>query len=362
VETWRKNDRLKAFLTYLSLFGVLILKLAEFWLIERFIHWCLNKPVSNSGEFWDIVTLTLIIAPFIFINTRQKKTLKEAEDQYKVLAEDSLVGIYSYSENKLTYVNNRFLEILGYARDEVVNLDFQHLVVDEDHHLIYQSIEEKLSGKCKSSVIQLRGIRKDGSIIVVELYGTITSRKGKPVIIGSLLDISERKNNENILSELAFHDLLTGLPNRRFLENRLDELIKAGTPTAVLFMDLDGFKHVNDSLGHEAGDTLLRIIAGRLVDCAGKDAIVSRFAGDEFIILLPIADKGAIFETAENIINVVNKPITLFSKQLSISTSMGITFYPEHGDETRVLIRYADKSMYDAKVKGKNTYMILEHI
>jgi diguanylate cyclase (GGDEF)-like protein/PAS domain S-box-containing protein len=355
VGTWTKRNFGKL-LSYPALFGVVMIKLLEFFVLERIIFWYLHKPYSGWGEWIDILTLFLIMTPFIFINAKQKKKLQEAEDKYKVLAEDSLVGIYSYSDNQITYANNRFLDILGYTRQEIIGRDFQHLVVSEDLQIMKESIEN--SGSCKSSVMQIRGIKKDRSVIDIEIYGTITSSKGKSIIIGSLLDITEQKNHEKLLNEYAFYDLLTGLPNRRFLENRLMDLIKNHIPSAVLFMDLDGFKKINDSHGHDAGDNLLRIVANRLTNCIQTESTISRFAGDEFVILLPHADKESAIIAAERIIKEINTPITLGTKEIHISTSIGIAFFPEHGNDSRLLIRNADRFMYDAKLKGKNTYIL----
>jgi diguanylate cyclase (GGDEF)-like protein/PAS domain S-box-containing protein len=358
VNSWKTKDALRSILIIAALLGVLLLKIFEFLILQKLLYWYLHKPFVALEIYLDIISLSLIMVPFMLIVTKQKKTLKEAEDHYKVLAEDSLVGIYTYSDGKITYVNQRFLDILGYQRDEVMNFDFHSLVLEEDHPNILESLRRKMEGIEKTSVLQVRGVKKDQSMIDVELHGTITISRGKPMIIGSILDITDRKRNERLLNEFAFYDQLTGLPNRRFLEKKLVDLQDNKIPMAILFADLDGFKKVNDSFGHHAGDLLLIEIGKRLVKCAVCDDSVFRFAGDEFIILLSNTERNSVEEAAAKLIEEVNQPLLINGHVMCPSISVGVTLFPDHGKDPEVLLRNADQAMYQAKLQGKNTYII----
>lgn len=342
------------------LIGVLLLKVAELVLFQRIIHWNLDLPVNNKEELIDIIVLLLIMSPFTFIVMKQKKTLRDAEEKYKGFAEDTLVGIFSYEGAKITYVNNRFLQILRYKREEIIGRDFHELVVVEDYSLVAQSIISKLNNNEDFSVLQIRAIRKDHSVIDVELYSTIVMREGRSVISGSIMDISERVCKEKKLQKLAFYDQLTGLLNRRSFEERLIKNLQErgleSERSALLFLDLDGFKQVNDTYGHLAGDLLLKELADRLLSCTRTEDMVSRYAGDEFLILMPRLDRASVMRVAERIIGAVNLPFIINDCEIVISASVGISFFPENGREPKTLIKNADSAMYQSKKAGKNTF------
>ncbi len=165
---------------------------------------------------------------------------------------------------------------------------------------------------------------------------------------------------EEKYKELAYYDPMTGLSNRRYFERELNhslvrQRIDRNTG-AVLLLDIDGFKQVNDSFGHDVGDLLLNEIGRRLMNCVGKEGTVSRFAGDEFIILFPNTDKPLVLKYVKRIIKEINMPFTINENLIYSSTSVGIAFFPEQGDKATNLIKNADIAMYKAKLHGKNTY------
>lgn len=167
---------------------------------------------------------------------------------------------------------------------------------------------------------------------------------------------------EEKYKELAYYDPMTELPNRRFFDRELrNSLLQKGNDRntgAVLFLDIDGFKQVNDHFGHDVGDLLLKEIGMRLLDCVRIEDTVSRFAGDEFIVFLPNTDKTSVLKIAERIIKEINKPFAFNDNRILTSTSVGIALFPEHGKEAKTLIKNADTAMYKAKLQGKNTYDI----
>jgi len=179
-------------------------------------------------------------------------------------------------------------------------------------------------------------------------------------IVGTAIDISERHKAEQRMKYMAYHDPLTSLPNRVMFMDRIESLIPqakaAGEPFAVLFLDLDGFKNINDTLGHAAGDELLRMVGGRLIEFAGSKDIAARFGGDEFAILLPGADERETIESAKRIMELIGRPYVVNNLEVYISPSVGISLYPRDGETADTLIKHADAAMYHAKSHGKNNY------
>ncbi|WP_133717292.1 MULTISPECIES: sensor domain-containing phosphodiesterase [Methylocaldum] len=170
----------------------------------------------------------------------------------------------------------------------------------------------------------------------------------------------ERSRVEDRIQRLAFYDALTGLPNRALLMDRAAQALALSArdkkETALLFLDLDRFKTVNDSLGHHVGDGLLRSIAGRLRGCLRDTDTVSRLGGDEFVVLLPETGGDSAAQTAERILSVVAQPYVIEDYRLSITPSIGISMYPQDGGDVESLVKHADTAMYHAKEKGRNTY------
>jgi len=180
-----------------------------------------------------------------------------------------------------------------------------------------------------------------------------------------LRDITEQALAEEKIWHAAHHDLLTGLPNRRLFLDRLEQGVKQSTrsslPLAVLFMDLDGFKDVNDSLGHEAGDRLLTDVAARLTDCVRTEDTVARLGGDEFTVILTGAKQRKDVElVAQNIIDALAMPFHIAQQPVQISVSIGITLYPQDASSPVALLEAADQAMYKAKKSGSNRMCFYE--
>lgn len=357
-----KNDLKWSYKTLLTLVGVILLKVLEVLLLQVIIYWIFKIPLNEIEELITVIIVFIVITPFTFITWKHRRNSQEAERRFRVLAEHSLVGIYTYYDDKFWYVNRRFLEKTGYKRDEIIGQDFHKLIVEEDQPILRESIQKCINGELETSILHLRAIRKDQSIMDIELLGTVTFSEGYPILMGSILDISERKRNETLLNQLAFKDPLTGLVNRRAFEDNLDKLIidygKENKTAAILFIDLDGFKMINDSYGHEVGDCVLKEMADRLLNCVRKEDTLARFAGDEFTIVLVNIDKDLVINFAESIMEEVKKPIAVHHHQIFITTSIGISFFPEHGKSPKILLKNADQAMYEAKNQGKNTYQI----
>jgi diguanylate cyclase (GGDEF)-like protein/PAS domain S-box-containing protein len=182
-------------------------------------------------------------------------------------------------------------------------------------------------------------------------------------LLGFGLDITDLKNAEEKISHMAYHDALTGLPNRWFIKTCLknchpstDDIHKM---KGVLLLDLDHFKVINDSLGHEAGDQLLQAVANRLRGVIQADNVLARFGGDEFIILMPqILSPSEAFEVSNEILKVMKEPFSIYGRNFTISPSIGISLHPIHSEDMENLIKYADLAMYHSKEQGRNCYSL----
>lgn len=182
-------------------------------------------------------------------------------------------------------------------------------------------------------------------------------------LLGFGLDITDLKNAEEKISHMAYHDALTGLPNRWFIKTCLKNCHfspdEKHMMKGVLLLDLDHFKVINDSLGHEAGDQLLQAVANRLRGVIHTDNVLARFGGDEFIILMPEVISGdEPFEVSKEIVKVMKEPFAIYGQKFTISPSIGISLHPNHGEDMEELIKNADLAMYHSKEKGRNCFSL----
>ncbi|OMH30417.1 EAL domain-containing protein [Motiliproteus sp. MSK22-1] len=288
--------------------------------------------------------------------------LENSERQFRDLSEKSLVGVYIIQDNYFTYVNPCLAEIFGYQKDEIENrLGPRELSHPEDWPKVKTNIAKRESGQTGAIHYKIRGLTKQGDVIHVELYGSPSIHGGRPAIMGTLLDITKRIESEAKVQYQAFYDQLTGLPNRTLFNDRLEHSLKIAqrkeTQLAVLFLDLDRFKHVNDSLGHQVGDALLSSVAGRLNNVIRDNDTVARIGGDEFTIIIEnISGPKEPATVANHILQRLSEPFQLADHDLYISTSIGICLYPQDGKDTKSLVKHADTAMYHAKKMGRSTY------
>ena len=262
----------------------------------------------------------------------------------------------------IEYVNLAFEQITGYSRDEALGKTPRIVKSDRQNGEFYENLWKTINaGNVFNEVFINR--RKDGSLYYEEK--TITPLKDPDGRISHFVstgkDVTERIQIQERLQYMAQHDALTDLPNRVLLFDRLKlALVRARRHQrllAVLFIDLDRFKNINDSLGHEAGDLLLQQLSDRLRRSIRGDDTVARFGGDEFVILLDdVAQEGDVHDVAQKVLEELVPPFKVGTQQLFITASIGVSLYPNDGEDSSTLLKYADIAMYRAKELGKNTY------
>jgi diguanylate cyclase (GGDEF)-like protein/PAS domain S-box-containing protein len=265
-------------------------------------------------------------------------------------------------QNNIIQVNKAFTDITGYSEEEVIGKNPSVLKSGQQGREFYRQMwQVLLETGCWQGEIMDR--RKSGEIypkwlsiaVVRDEQGAITN------YIALFSDITERKASFDRIQHLAHYDALTHLPNRALLSDHIDLAIagakRNNSKLAVVFLDLDRFKIVNDTMGHHVGDTLLLAVAERLQQCVRESDTVARLGGDEFVILLNIIneDQDAAL-VAQKVIDLIGKPFTLGEYRAEIGTSIGISIYPAHGADKFTLLKHADAAMYTAKEKGRNNF------
>ncbi|MET0071676.1 MAG: EAL domain-containing protein [Candidatus Thiodiazotropha sp.] len=290
------------------------------------------------------------------------EALRSSEERYRLIVDTASEGIWvADSDNITTFVNAPMAEMLGYRVNKMLGRKLSDFLFTEDG-ASQQEIESKLiRGETDSSERRLR--RNDGSNLWTHA-STSPILSSEQEYLGSITlftDITERRLQQEQLLYQAHYDSLTGLPNRFLALDRLQQNInlaaRRGAHTALLFLDLDDFKKINDALGHEVGDQVLRMAAGRLKKAVRSSDTVARLGGDEFVVLIQEdGDEDAIRPVAEKILETFQEVFLVMNRQVMLTASLGISIYPDDGDEPLLLLRNADTAMYYSKAMGRNTF------
>ena len=258
-------------------------------------------------------------------------------------------------QGRVIYVNEAAYKDRGFTKEELIGKPIDEIDAPQYKEVVRQRLGQLL--ETGSIRIETEHLKKDGTLMDVEVNARVIEFGGKKVIVGILRDISERKQTEEKIRHMAYHDPLTDLPNRTLFYDRLQQAIIAGQrekeAVALLLLDLDRFKEINDSFGHHYGDLLLKQLGSRIRDTLRESDTVARLGGDEFAVLLPRTTiEGAIL-SAGKIIEVLEMPFTLEGESLGIGVSIGVVLCPDHGNDFDLLLQRADTAMYAAKHSGK---------
>ncbi len=299
----------------------------------------------------------------------QSEALKESEERFRSAFDYAPIGIGLLSSTgSWLKVNQALTDILGYSEHEFLAMDFQAITLPDDLGLTLVKIHELLSGQKPNCQMEQRYIHKTGRTVWTSWSVSTASdtKSSQPNLIFQIQDISGKKLAEEKLQRDATHDALTGLPNRAFFLERLSKALAKvhlgeGYKASILFIDLDRFKYVNDSLGHLIGDQLLKDIAARLADCMRPSDIVARLGGDEFTILVEGKyDISEVVRIAERIQEKFSKPFDLRGHEVYSSASIGILHASDKHASPEDMMRDADTAMYQAKRGGKARHEVFD--
>jgi len=340
-------------------------------------------PILVPGRLWGVIGFTdsvsvrewsaseieaLKTAADTLAAAIQRETVGEAlqasEQRFRQLFERNLAGVYRTTlDGKILDCNDAFARIFGFhTREELLGHGAEELYFEPSHR---SKFLELLREKKGLSNLEFCLKRHDGTPVwVLENVNILEPENGEQAVLeGTLIDITDRKSAEQQIAHQAYHDALTGLPNRMLFQDRLTIALahaqRLGEHVAVLFVDLDQFKLVNDTLGHTAGDLLLQAVGDRLLDVVRSEDTVARIGGDEFTLLLSdlhIEETAA--KVAQKLLNVIAEPFAIEDQQLFITASLGIALYPSDGIDAETLLKNADSAMYRAKELGRNNYQL----
>ncbi|MEW8297772.1 MAG: EAL domain-containing protein [Candidatus Thiodiazotropha sp.] len=329
-----------------------------------------NKRKDGS-IYWESASISPLrdergqITHFIAVK-EDVTTQKRAEDQLRMNAtvfDTTSEGIMvTDADNIIKTVNPAFTRITGYSAEEVVGQSPSILSSGRHEEEFYEELWNSVLHKRYWSG-EIWNRRKDGSVFPEWLsIAAIPDDDGiAKEYVAVFSDISKHKENEEQIRYQANYDALTGLPNRSLLSDRLEQAIGSALREkwmlAILFIDLDQFKMVNDTFGHVMGDELLQLVAERIGDCVRESDTVARFGGDEFVILLQdVTEMDAVANIATKVIDSITKVFTLYERDIYIGASVGITIFPDDAMNADSLLRNADMAMYQAKERGRNNY------
>lgn len=298
---------------------------------------------------------------------QNQKALRQSEERYRLALEAARDTIWEWDliKNERVY-SRKLLETFEYEGEEVLKFeDWLKRIHREDLPLVEAKLNDHLNRKTENYHCEYRFQDKDGQYKWIRAYGkAIFDENGKPVrMVGSHQNITDLKEQAERIKHLAYHDYLTGLPNRVMLQEIVNKEIAGANGgkrlIALIFLDVDNFKDVNVSYGHAGGDRLLQVISRQLAQTVGNTNVVARFGGDEFIVLLrDIRNKQEVITYAEKIMKIFEKPLRLDNIICHATASAGIAFYPDDGDKFEELFKNADTAMFNAKKMGKRKYVV----
>jgi len=292
------------------------------------------------------------------------EALQRVQEKYRAMVEDAIVGIYQTTlDGKFLSVNRALAKWAGYdSTDEFLKNvpTATQMYVDPKRREEFRA-RITAQGSVRDFEIEIRTRTGQTKILSVSARAVRNPGEIEPFYEGTVLDITERKAAEGQVQFLAYYDALTGLPNRSLLADRLAKAMasarRRGEKVAILFLDLDRFKNINDSLGHSVGDLLLKEAAERLKKWAREQDTVARLGGDEFVVVLTgVKDVAGAASAANRLIKAMSAEFMIQGHALGATCSLGISVFPDHGDNGEALIRNADAAMYSAKENGRNNF------
>ncbi|MGB5337710.1 MAG: EAL domain-containing protein [Gammaproteobacteria bacterium] len=290
-----------------------------------------------------------------------EQALRASEQYNRMLFEESIIGLVLCRMNgDHVDVNPAFASMIGRTVEDTLQLSYWDITPGK-YGAEEQGQLESIERTGRYGPYEKEYFHADGHLVPVRLSGQILERDGEKFIWSSVEDITDYTIAHERINHMAFHDGLTDLPNRELLRDRLGHAINVAqrynNSVGIMFLDLDRFKTINDTLGHSVGDQLLQLVAGRLSEIVRESDTVARFGGDEFVVIAEqLTDREQLSDLASKIITCMQEPFHLDAHELFVTTSIGLALYPESGMDVDALIAQADIAMYQVKESGRNNY------
>ncbi|HLI73925.1 MAG TPA: EAL domain-containing protein [Acidimicrobiales bacterium] len=324
---------------------------------------------GDSGRSLGLASATYVVPCCILVGETvawvgnrlrtSEQALVDAEARFRSAFEQAPIGIgLATSDGRILRANRAFGEILGRSPEEVAGSALRDLTHPDDWEANAAQIRALFAGETDQYQMEKRYIHADGHVVWVSVSTSIVrDSAGEPVyMIGQIEDITERREMRERLAHAAVHDQLTGLPNRVLFMDRLELSLRrcqrSDDAIALMFLDLDRFKLINDSLGHEIGDRLLQRVAQRLRTALRAGDTLARFGGDEFTVLCDVHDRSEALEVAERLVAAMQQPLSVSGNEIFVSASIGVALSTDGGESGADMLRNADVAMYRAKTLG----------
>jgi len=337
------------------------------FLLATLQHLYLGVPISASSYLFPLMfggMAGLLIATWELRLQRFSRRLAESERRFRRMYQNTPVMLHSIDpQGRIINVSNHWLQTLGYQREEVIGRRLTDFLSEKSRRYSEDTVTPEFFRAGYVKEIPHQMLKKTGEMIHVLLSATAEYGEDGKVSrsLGVVADVTERKEAEKEIQKLAYYDTLTGLPNRTLFHDRLSQGLaqarRENRKVGVLFLDLDRFKVINDTMGHVAGDMLLKYVARRLQGCVRQSDTVARLGGDEFVVILPgVHAEADLTAFSKKILDTLSRPVRLGEKKIFTTASIGISVFPDDAESVDTLIRNADIAMYAAKDRGKNTY------
>ncbi len=324
---------------------------------QPFSMWLSLNPITSQDDLRWVCVVSDITA-----RKQAERKLTTTSSELDTILENAMVGIAFIKDRRFLRVNQKFEDIFGYSKDEIVDKDTRYLCATD---AVYEQLESETYNKLDAGETfegEMLFAKDNGDVFWCGLScKAISADDPEQGTIWLFEDVTAQRENEEALRKLASLDSLTGLPNRSVFNDRLSHAIhqahRGAKRLAIFFLDLDHFKHINDSLGHKAGDLLLCEVAKRLRSCVREVDTVARLGGDEFTVILEdVQSVQYVAKVAEKVLASVVRSYMLGTTEVNISPSIGVSLYPSDGRDVDVLLKNADAAMYHAKNNGRNNF------
>ncbi|GAB6069402.1 hypothetical protein JCM30760_04990 [Thiomicrorhabdus hydrogeniphila] len=310
-----------------------------------------------------ILTLSRYTTSLLITQTRLLQILETSQDAVIITDENGYIldwnpeSVSLFHHTKDQAIGNCIIQLIFDTPDDLTASNSQSKYID----YFYRTLQ--LYGNGPSHKVEVTLVDRDKNKITAEIATSILKVQNKTEISLFIKDITYQRQTEDAMTQMAFFDPLTQLENRTFFKRKVNELINTDPNGhfAILFLDLDGFKQVNDTLGHNIGDELLKVVAKRIQNTLrsnNDESHICRFGGDEFVVLLKNSKEKTGSQISLRLLNQIERIIKIEDDELQVSTSIGVALYPQHGKDIDTLLRHADTAMYQSKSVGKNTYSI----